>query len=142
LNNNLSVSMQDYIEAIYKILEQKPVCRVTDIKEILKVTKPSVVSALTNLKELGLIEQERYGYISLTEQGVKKAKNIYDKHLTIKKFLLDIFEIEESDADETACKMEHIINKKIFYRMKAISKNIRRDGALMAKLINGENDDE
>lgn len=118
------MSQEDYIEAIYMVLEDNPVCRVTDIKSVLRVSKPSIVNALSILKKDGLINQEKYGYIELTEEGHRVAKGLYAKHSAIRKFLISLFEIDYHDANELACKIEHVVPGKIIKSMESISKNI------------------
>ncbi|HAF07797.1 MAG: metal-dependent transcriptional regulator [bacterium] len=119
----LSKSLEDYIEAIYIASEGKNFCRVKDIQKVLNVSKPSIVNALSILKEEGLIVQEKYGYVSLTKDGERKAKNVYKKHKIITEFVEKIFEVENVDAQKIACEIEHIVDKNIYERMEKISKN-------------------
>lgn len=137
MNKSISVSMQDYIESVYRILEEKPVCRVSDLKDVLGVSKPSVVSALSNLKSMGLIKQEKYGYVELTDSGLRKAKSIYDKHLSIKMFLIEMFGSSEKDADEMACRMEHIVNVDLAEKMKRTAKILKSDIELKKRISKG-----
>jgi DtxR family Mn-dependent transcriptional regulator len=69
-NNDLSASLEDYLEAIYNLAEAKKVARSRDIAEALGVSRASVTGALRALKEKGLIEHEPYGYVTLTEAGI------------------------------------------------------------------------
>lgn len=122
--NKLSMSLEDYIEAIYMVLEKNPVCRVTDITNILGVSKPSIVNALTILKKDKLINQEKYGYIELTEEGRRVAKKLYEKHSAIRRFLISLFELDYKDANEIACKIEHVVPERVIKRMEIVSGNI------------------
>jgi len=118
------MSLEDYIEAIYMVLEKNPVCRVTDITNILGVSKPSIVNALTILKKDKLINQEKYGYIELTEEGRRVAKKLYEKHSAIRRFLISLFELDYKDANEIACKIEHVVPERVIKRMEIVSGNI------------------
>jgi len=109
-STDLSPHMEDYMEAIAIISEKNKVVRVKDIAAELKIKMPSVTSALNKLKELGLIEYEKYGYIELTPDGEKAAKKVISKHICLKEFFSTILNINESDAEEEACKIEHHIN--------------------------------
>ena len=121
--NKLTASLEDYIEAIYMVLEKNPVCRVTDIMNLLGVSKPSIVNALVLLKKDGLITQERYRYIELTPEGKSVAKRLYSKHSSIRQFLISLFELDYPEANAIACKIEHIVPDKVIKRMDLISKN-------------------
>uniref|UniRef100_A0A7C3NAV3 Metal-dependent transcriptional regulator n=1 Tax=candidate division WOR-3 bacterium TaxID=2052148 RepID=A0A7C3NAV3_UNCW3 len=134
----LSKSLEDYIEAIYIASNGKDFCRVKDIQKILNVSKPSIVNALSILKEDGLISQEKYGYISLTKDGERKAKNVYKKHMIITEFVEKIFELENVDAQKIACEIEHIVDKNIYERMEKISKNFNER---TKRVLYGEKDE-
>lgn len=121
--NKLTKSLEDYLESIYIITREKNFCRVKEIQAILKVSKPSIVNALNLLKERNLILQEKYGYISLTNEGLKRAKEIFKKHKIITEFVEKVFELENESAQKIACEIEHIVDKNIYKKMEKISKN-------------------
>ncbi|HAV92486.1 TPA: metal-dependent transcriptional regulator [candidate division WOR-3 bacterium] len=122
--NKLSASLEDYIEAIYIVLEKNPVCRVTDIMKLLNVSKPSIVNAMSILKGKNLINQEKYGFVELTDEGKKMARRVYSKHSSIRQFLISLFDIEYSDANALACKIEHVVPENVIKSMENISKNM------------------
>jgi len=103
----VSASSEDYLEAIYQICQQSQVARVKEIANQLKVSTASVVGALRLLRQKGLIEQERYGYIRLTELGVRLAKEVSQKHSVLSDFFHQVLELELKKADQEACKAEH-----------------------------------
>jgi len=114
---SLTPSLEDYLEAIYITTLEKKVVRVKDIAELRKVKTPSVVSALKVLAEKGLITQESYGYIELTEEGANIGKKIYKKHKTLIKFLHDFLGVDLKTATIDACEIEHHINRKTLERI-------------------------
>ncbi|MEO0281133.1 MAG: metal-dependent transcriptional regulator [candidate division WOR-3 bacterium] len=136
--NKLTKSLEDYIEAIYMVSRGKNFCRVKDVQNILQVSKPSIVNALNILKEKNLIVQEKYGYINLTKEGMKKAKDIYKKHRIITEFVEKIFELENDSAQKIACEIEHIVDKNIYERMEKISKNFNER---TKRVLYGEKDE-
>ena len=69
----LSASIEDYLEAIGHLEKQNRVARVKDIAERLNVQMPSVTGALKVLRGKGLVNYERNSYITLTEDGLKVA---------------------------------------------------------------------
>ena len=104
---NLTSSLEDYLEAIWMTSLKKKVVRVKDIVEHLGVKAASVVEAMSNLREKGLVIQEKYGYIELTPNGNKIAKNIYKKHKILSRFLKEVLDVEKETAADDACRIEH-----------------------------------
>ncbi|MBP8707708.1 MAG: metal-dependent transcriptional regulator [Caldisericia bacterium] len=113
----ISASLEDYLEAIYIFHINSRHIRITDIGEFLNVKKPSVVHALKHLSDLGLIRKEKYGEIILTKKGLSKGKKIFTRHTTIKKFLTELLEIDEENANIEACKLEHILSEETFNKI-------------------------
>jgi len=113
INNELqelSQSLEDYLEAIYLISKDKKIIRVKDVVVRMKVKTASVIGALKKLETKGLIEHERYGYIELTEFGIKRALKIYEKHSTLLYFIHNILGVEKKISEKDACNIEHYIS--------------------------------
>ena len=106
---NLTKSIEDYIEAIYIIEEEKGEIKSVDIASKLGVSKPAVNKAMNELNNLNLIEKSNYSNIVLTDEGRKLAKKIYDKHILIYDFLLSIG-VSKQNAEIDCCKIEHVIS--------------------------------
>ncbi|MFN4216524.1 MAG: metal-dependent transcriptional regulator [Brevinematales bacterium] len=102
-------SLEDYIESIYLLAENRGFARVKEIAEKLGVSKPSVIQALRQLSHQGLIEQERYGYIRLTENGEKMAFLVFRRHYLLRDFLVALG-VSSETAEKDACQMEHIVS--------------------------------
>ena len=109
-NTELTPNMEDYIEKIAFLSETNRVVRVRDIAAILKIKMPSVTAALNKLKEQGLIEYEKYGYIELTSRGGIIAKRVISRHLCLKEFFFNVLKLPEEKAEEEACRIEHHIS--------------------------------
>ncbi len=113
----LSSSLEDYLEAIL-ILEQKNrVARVKDISAELGVTMPSVTGALKNLREQGLINYEKNSFINLTEEGMKIAESILNRHKVLMRFFTECLNLEGDWVEEQACSIEHAINHETAVRI-------------------------
>ena len=103
----LTNSQEEYLKTIYLLEINNKKVRVTDIANKLKITKPSVNKAIKILKEIGLINYETYGDISLTEEGKKQAKNIIKRQDILKMFLEEVLEIDDKQAMEEAKAMKY-----------------------------------
>lgn len=111
---NIHKSAEDYLEMILMLREQKGYTRSIDIAAALGVTKPSVSFAMKKLRENGYILMDEGSYITLTEAGMTIARRIYDRHKALTAFLLQIG-VNEKNAREDACKIEHDISDETFH---------------------------
>lgn len=114
---HLSASLEDYIEAIYHIITEKQVARGKDISARLAVSGASVTEALRALSKRGLINYAPYEVITLTSEGREIAEDVIRRHNSLKQFFTDVLALEESLAEEGACKIEHTAPPKIIGRM-------------------------
>ncbi|GAU09714.1 DtxR family transcriptional regulator [Desulfoplanes formicivorans] len=108
-NRPLTPAMEDYLEAIYQIGQEKKIVRVKDIAVKMDVKMPTVTSMLKNLGGRGYINYEKYGYVDLTGEGISVGREICRKHGVLYHFLKDILNVDPKTADEEACKMEHTL---------------------------------
>ena len=114
----MTKSLEDYLEEIHVLIQQKGRARVRDVAQDLHVKMPSVVKAITELKKLELVNQEPYGDIELTVKGRKLAANVLGRHKLIKAFLLKL-NVPDEVADKDACLMEHILSATTLDRIRA-----------------------
>ena len=113
----LSSNMEDYLEAIFHISEQKQAARAKDIADRMQVNKSSVTGALRSLSDKGLVNYAPYDIITLTGRGKKLAVEIVRRHEALKDFFVKILLIDKTEAEQAACKVEHEISKNIVDRL-------------------------
>ena len=107
--SEMTQSLEDYIEAIYMLIDTGKPAQVRDVARMVSVKMPSVVKAIRELKSLGLVEQEPYSNIELTEKGVRVARKILGRHTLLRTFLMKLG-VGRANADKDACLMEHILS--------------------------------
>lgn len=112
----LTASQEDYLEAIYHISVKKMASRAKDISRRLDVRASSVTGALRTLGKLGLINYAPYDLITLTDEGRVVAEEIVRRHQALEQFLVNVLGVDQKEADEAACKMEHSVPKEIVNR--------------------------
>ncbi len=117
----LTSNMEDYLEVILNLQEERKVARVKDVAQRLKVKMPSVTGAMKGLAEKGLVNYERYSYLTLTEAGEKIAREIGERHKTFYSFLNNVLELDPQTAELDACRLEHATSRKTFERLKAFT---------------------
>ncbi len=110
MNTTLSSNMEDYIETIEVLSTKNKIVRVKDIAGMLNIKMPSVTAALNKLKDMNLIDYEKYGYIELTEEGKYLAQKIYHRHTCLTEFFQTVMKIDSVEAEHVACRMEHEIS--------------------------------
>jgi DtxR family Mn-dependent transcriptional regulator len=115
--DSLSSNMEDYLEAIYRIIRVKHAARAKDISAQLGVNRSSVTGALHSLANKKLINYAPYDIVTLTAKGRKTAKNITKRHRVLRSFFVKVLGVDEKSADESACKMEHAVSEQILQRL-------------------------
>ena len=113
----LSASLEDYLEAIFHIEEQKHASRAKDIADRLQVSNASVTGALRQLAEKELINYAPYDLITLTSKGRDVAQDVVHRHETLRDFFVKILAVDETEAESAACKMEHGMSPAILDRI-------------------------
>jgi DtxR family transcriptional regulator, Mn-dependent transcriptional regulator len=113
----LSASLENYLETIFLLTRERMVARSKDISERMKVNRSSVTGALQALRERGLVNYERYGFATLTQAGEEAASRVLRRHEALRDFFVNVLSVDETEADEAACRMEHGISKHIVDRL-------------------------
>ncbi|MBS3943353.1 MAG: metal-dependent transcriptional regulator [Dethiobacter sp.] len=106
----ISASLQDYLESILNLSRSGEPVRVTDIAVRLNLAKASVTQALGVLQDQGLVDHQRYGPVTLTEQGHQVALTVQRRHEVILNFLIEVLKVDPKNAERDACLMEHAVS--------------------------------
>ena len=114
-------TVEDYLEAILMIKEEKGYVRSIDIAELLNVKKPSVTYATKMLKEKGYIIMDENNYIILTDSGMKIASDTLDRHRVLTKVFI-MLGVDEEIAKKDACRVEHDLSPETYA---AIERHVR-----------------
>lgn len=115
----LSASLEDYLEAIFFLLQAGRVARSKNIAEHLQVARSSVTGALRSLAEKELIHYKPYGYVTLTEKGYQIAGRVARRHEALESFFCDVLGVTPELAQRSACLAEHAIGPEITLRLTA-----------------------
>ena len=110
-------SEEMYLETILLLRMRKSSVRSVDVVEELGYAKSSVSRAMGLLVQKGYILMDGNGDITLTEEGQKKAEDIYEKH----RVFTDVFMrmgADEKLAEENACRVEHVVSDELFEILK------------------------
>ncbi|MCR5682958.1 MAG: metal-dependent transcriptional regulator [Clostridiales bacterium] len=122
----LRESGEMYLEAIYILSQTKALVRSVDVSEYRNYSKPSVSRAIGLLKKGGYVLMGRDGGLTLTEAGQAVVKKIFDRHTTLTNFLT-LLGVDETIAENDACRMEHCISDESFYAMKNLAMKMEQE---------------
>ncbi|EPR26731.1 Transcriptional regulator mntR [Geobacillus sp. WSUCF1] len=89
-------SMEDYIEQIYILIEEKGYARVSDIAEALSVHPSSVTKMVQKLDKDEYLVYEKYRGLVLTPKGRKIGQRLVYRHELLEQFLRLIGVSEEN----------------------------------------------
>lgn len=120
-------SGENYLETILLLQRQNGFVRSVDVAGALNYTKASISRAMRILKEQGFVEIARSGQITLTEEGRRRAEGIYERHLCITQFLMQVLGLDLKTADADACRIEHVISAKSFEAIKRHAQSKQKD---------------
>ncbi len=122
----LSASLEDYLEAIYHLVEENHVARVRDISASIGVNMSSVTGALKQLSSHNLVNYEPYEVITLTNAGLSRAKELVRRHRVLKNFLLNVLSLDPDVAEVNADRMEHAVDAETLERFVRFAEFVER----------------
>lgn len=124
-DNNRTDRMEDYLEVIYELIQQKGYATTIDISSYLNVSSPSVTKMLQKLDEIRYLDYEKYRGIRLTQEGTIIAKNIRQRHSLLVEFLRMIG-VNEGTANKDAEGIEHHLHPETLEKLEEFVKAIKR----------------
>lgn len=122
---SLTPTLEDYLEAICRLVAEKGEARVLEIAKALSVHKSTVTAALKSLAAKRLINYSPYAAATLTPQGMKVGQEIVRRHEVIRRFLVDVLAVDEWAADANACRMEHVLDEHVLERLRLFAQFAR-----------------
>lgn len=108
-----SVSQEDYLKAIWEMLEENQTPISARLAEELNVTPPAVTAALKRMTRDGHVRMERSGKIDLTRKGRQVAEHLALRHQLAEKLLTDVIGLSWAKAHDEAERMEHAISPEV-----------------------------
>jgi Mn-dependent DtxR family transcriptional regulator len=99
-------SMEDYIEQIYILIEEKGYARVSDIAEALSVHPSSVTKMVQKLDKDEYLVYEKYRGLTLTAKGNKIGKRLVFRHDLLEQ-LLKIIGVKDENIYKDVEGIEH-----------------------------------
>ena len=128
-----SVAMDDYLEQILHLIEEKGYARAVDISSNLGISQASVTNMLRKLDAEGLVKHEKYRGTVLTDDGRRIARAIVERHETLTRFLR-LFGLEEETIYRDVEGMEHHVSRPTLEVIRAVADALEGDGKFLAEV--------
>ncbi|TQR21496.1 transcriptional regulator MntR [Psychrobacillus vulpis] len=127
-------SMEDHIEQIYMLIEQKGYARVSDIADALSVLPSSVTKMVQKLDKDGFLIYEKYRGLSLTPKGLKLGKKLVKRHDLLEDFLR-LIGVEEENIYNDVEGIEHHLSWNSIDRIADLVLFLEENPSLQSKLL-------
>ena len=135
--SELSQSMEDYLEAIARLIEINGHAHTKEIAQLLQVKLPSVTGALRQLSSQGYIVYNSRYPVELTPSGRALAREVMHRHQVLSEFFIKVLGLSAEQASESACHLEHVVDNSTIERFVLFSEAIscREDAALLRRYL-------
>jgi Mn-dependent DtxR family transcriptional regulator len=128
-------SMEDYLERIYKLIDEKGYARVSDIAEGLEVHPSSVTKMIQKLDKDEYLIYEKYRGLVLTNKGKKVGKRLVDRHQLLEEFL-ELIGVQHENIYKDVEGIEHHLSWDSITRIETLVEYFRRDENRVQTLYN------
>jgi len=117
--------MEDYLEVIYELVQKKGYATTVDISSYLNVSSPSVTKMMQKLDETGYLKYEKYRGIRLTNEGIRIARNIRNRHGLLAEFF-KIIGVDEETANNDAEGIEHHLHPETMKKLEEFINELKK----------------
>ncbi|MDW0128676.1 MAG: transcriptional regulator MntR [Nitrososphaeraceae archaeon] len=117
--------MEDYLEVIYELIQEKGYATTVDISSYLNVSSPSVTKMMQKLDETGYLKYEKYRGIKLTNEGIRIARNIRNRHGLLAEFFM-IIGVDEETANNDAEGIEHHLHPETMRKLEEFINELKK----------------
>lgn len=117
--------MEDYLEVIYELVEEKGYATTVDISTYLNVSSPSVTKMVQRLDESGYLIYEKYRGIKLTDEGIRVARSIRNRHGLLAEFF-KIIGVDEEIANNDAEGIEHHLHPQTIKKLEEFVRDLKK----------------
>jgi len=110
--NTITHSLAHHLMAIHTLIKECGYARATDIAKYLSVSRANVSVTLEKLKEKNYVKEDDNRHLFLSSPGKNIVYDVFSKRKVIKSFFHQVLDLDINEAEENACKIEHLISNK------------------------------
>lgn len=133
-NNDITHSAAHYLMAIDSLKEELGYARVTDVAEMLDVSRGAASMSITQLKKRGWVKEDPNRFLLLTEEGAQIARLVEHNFRILSKFFHEVLGVARDVALADACKMEHLMSLETGRRLVWLMRYFMSDESRAAQL--------
>ncbi len=119
-NNMNSLTEENYLKAIFHLLDSENQVTVNELSKFLQIKMPSVNSMMKKFADKNWVIYETYKPIRVTELGRKEAAIVVRKHRLTEMFLVEKMGFGWENVHEIAEQLEHVHSEDFFDKMDEI----------------------
>ncbi len=108
----VSENVEEYLEAIYRLIERGEKLTTTNIAKELGISPPSVSEMLRKLDKKGYIRYEPYKGVALRRRGRHLGRTVLRKHRLLERFL-ESLGLARHRIHHEACRLEHSVSDEL-----------------------------
>lgn len=131
--NILTPALEDYLEMIFRNSLNEKYIRINMLAQMLNVKDSSASKMVKKLGELGLVNYEKYGIVTLTDEGTKLGEYLLKRHNILENFLSFIGCKE--DALVQAELIEHVITDDTVINMEILYDFFKSDKYVLERYM-------
>lgn len=128
--------LEDYLEAIYHLNQEKGYISTADISERLGVKPPTVSNMVSKLARQGYLVHERYRGMRLTDSGTKLARSVIRRHAAIFEFL-SMLGVGKDIAYEDAEGIEHHLHPVTVQKFERLVEFLKKNHRYLSEIDDG-----
>lgn len=114
-------TQRQYLKAIYLIQEAEDGPASTgDIADTVGVSPASANEMIGKLQDGGLADHEKYKGVSLTDEGIRQAREALETYCIIERFLVEVLDVGEEEFRAEAKQLESVIDETVADRLDTI----------------------
>jgi DtxR family transcriptional regulator, Mn-dependent transcriptional regulator len=115
----LTESVDEYLEAIFKLSRGDAVVTVGQLADALGVSPPSVSEMVRRLRVAGLVADDEGRGVVLTTAGRTEGARRVRRHRLSERFLVDVLDMPWDAVHDEACRLEHALSPEVEARLAA-----------------------
>lgn len=132
--NGITHSAAHYLMAIDTLRQEYGYARVTDVADMLEVSRGAASMSLSHLKKRGWVTEDHNRFLLLSDEGKHIAELVEHNFKILATFFEDVLGVPKEVALADACKMEHLMSLETGRRLLWLMRWIMSDETRMAKV--------
>lgn len=122
--------LEDYLEAIYNLNEEKGYVSTADVSERLVVKPPTASNMIKSLADKGYLEHEKYRGMRLTASGEKIARSVIKRHRVISN-LISMLGVDDVTAFVDTEGIEHHVHPSTLRKFERLAEYLHNNPQIL-----------